>query len=323
MVEIDQYCKNPYEYSSSLPQETIDYYNSVCEARSKVDTSSPDWNALGETFKNLPAEFVEGILSPEGIAILSGFMGVELASEVALNAMYKSIARGIGPEVMAVASKLAIEEGTTLLTVPFINNAIMCKVLTSAVEAGTTEALAFGFLKLISTGASIVTSIFNIVMILALILDSWDPAGYNQMLDADILDEIVRQFNLNFQLTLMSNFVIGNDEFGRPVYVAVWPIEYYADYTISSEKLDVYDVKSFEYNIEYLSNLKYNSVGKLICYGKQQKTLIDSPMVEKAAARFSMVLADKNTVVAGWIYKYWPLLLVLFIVIVLLLVFIR
>jgi hypothetical protein len=46
-------------------------------------------------------------------------------------------------------------------------------------------------------------------------------------------------------------------------------------------------------------------------------------MVEKAAARFSMVLADKNTVVAGWIYKYWPLLLVLFIVIVLLLVFIR
>jgi hypothetical protein len=323
MVEIDQYCKNPYEYSSSLPQETIDYYDSICEARSKIDTSSPDWNALGDTFVNLPAEFIEGMLSPEGLALLSVFMGVDLASEVALNAMYRSIAKGIGEEVMVVASKLAIEEGTTLLTVPFINNAIMCKVLTSAVEAGTTEALAFSFLKLVSAGASIAMSIFNILLILALILDSWDPAGYNQMLDADILDEIVRQFNTLFVMNTMPNIVVGNDEFGRPIYVSSWPFEYYADYTIANEKADEYDVKSFEYNIEYLSSLKYNSEGKLICYGKQQKTLIDSPMVERAAAKFSMILADKNTVVSGWIYKYWPLLVVLFILIVLFLVFVR
>jgi len=323
MVEIDQYCKNPYEYSSSLPQETIDYYDNICEARSKVDTSSPDWNALGETFENLPAEFIEGILSPEGLAILSMFMGVELASEVALNAMYRSIAKGVGEEVMAVAAELAIEEGTTLLTVPFINNAIMCKVLTSAVEAGTTEAFAFGFLKLVSAGATIAMSIFNILLILALILDSWDPSGYNQMLDADILDEIVRQFDLLFVTNTMPNIIVGNDEFGRPIYVSSWPFEYYADYTISTEKSDEYDVKSFEYNIEYLSNLKYNSEGKVICYGNQQKMLIDSPMVERAAAKFSLVLADQNTVVAGWIYKYWPLLLLLFILIVLFLVFVR
>lgn len=319
MVEIDQYCKNPYEYSSSLPQETVVYYDGLCEAKSKIDTSSPDWNALKDAiFKEIPVDFIQSILSPEGLALLSVFKGVDLAGEVALNAMYRSIAKGISKEVMTSASKLATEEGAE-----FINNAIMCNVLTSAVEAGTTEALAFSFLKLVSASASIVMSIFNILLILALILDTWDPAGYNQMLDADILDEIVRNYNILFVTNVLPTIVVGNDEFGRPIYASSWPFEYYADYTIANEKADEYDVKSFEYNIEYLSSLKYNSEGKLICYGKQQKTLIDSPMVERAAAKFSMILADKNTVVSGWIYKYWPLLVVLFILIVLFLVFVR
>jgi hypothetical protein len=274
-------------------------------------------------FAKLPLVFIEGVLSPEGIKILSIFMGVELGSELALNFLYRSIAKGVGEHVMLAAAKMALEQGTTKLGIEFINNAIMTKVLTTAVQDTGYLVYTFYALKGLATAASFLMSVWTIVMIIAFILDVWDPLGLNEMIDADIVDKIIDQMNEKFSSTFLSSVAIGTDEFGRPIHGSLWPVEYYADNIIANEKKEEYNIKMWEYIVEYLSELKYNSEGQLICYGEEQKTLINNPMIEQAAKKWSVVLSDQNTVVSNWIYRLWPILIVILFLIIIFLLFIK
>ena len=321
MVEITEYCKNPGEYDS-LPLTTKVYYNGICDTRAKVESIAVDikWNEMGKFVVTVPLTMIQGILTPEGLAFLAKFEGVLLGGELVMNVMLRSLAKGVGKNIMESAAKMALEEGTTRFSFAFINNAIMTKALTTAIEAGSYASYALTTLKLISTSASVVLSILNIVMIIGMIIDMIDPSGYNEMLDADNLEEFIKYFNLSFTTSFLDGFINGQDEFGNPIYGAVWPVEYYADQMLNNETTEEYDAKAFIYNIEYLAALKYNSLGQLICYGQEQKTLINNPMIEKAAKRFSLILSDNNTIVYDWIYRLWPILLVFLILIIIFLV---
>jgi len=321
MVEITEYCKNPGEYDS-LPLITKVYYNDICDTRAKISSMGSDinWKESGRFVLRVPLTFIEGILTPEGLAFLGKFEGVILGGELVMNYMLRSIAKGAGKHIMAEASAMALKEGTTRFGFAFINNAIMTNVLSTAVVEGSAYAVALTAAKIIMTSANVLLTILNILMILGMILDMIDSKGYNQMLNADILETIVNDYNYLFTKAFMDGFVNGQDEFGNPTHAAVWPVEYYVDNMLNNETSEEYDIKMFTYQVEYLASLKYNSLGQLICMGDEQKTLINNPMIEKAAKRFSFILSDGNTIVADWIYRLWPILLVFLILIIIFLV---
>ena len=330
MVEITEYCNNPGEYTS-LPLSTQSYYRSICTLRKSVGLwpSTKEWEQFG-TFvgKDLVLAFVQGIFTPEGLQMISEFEGVLLTSELALNVMFRSIAKGLAGNLLEKAAIMAAEQGTTKFGIAFINNAIMTTVLSGAVKESVWAVRAFSTLKFLQAGANILLWWLNILMIIAFILDAWDPGGYNQMLTAEILAGYVNQFNDGFASSLLSDFVVGNDEFGNPIRGTIWPIEYYADYILNDdvlgpEKSKEYNDKSFLYNIEYLDSLKYNSLGQLICLGDKQKSLITNPMIQATGKKLSVLLSNQNTIVTNWVYRLWPILVIILILIIIFLLLIK
>lgn len=317
-VSIDKYCADPQEYTNSLPQATKDYYNSICVAKSNISNSwKEQTEKLGLTIVEFPFTMLQSILSPEGLKLLSIFVGVDLTGKAALNGIYRTIASGIGPEVMEAATEMAAETGAS-----FVNNAILTSVLANAIEEGTFAARAFMITSMIAEMASATMTILTIVQILGAIIDAWDPEGYGNELDADTLDIIVDGFNDQFMTTFLSDVTSGKDEFGRPTKYNVWPVEFYADYIIGDAKKDVYDKKMFLYMTEYLQNLKVNSDGDAIAWPTNTE-LIKPSVFDQYANQYSMIIADKNTIVANWVRKYWLILLTIAIIIVIILLFLK
>lgn len=318
-VDIDNYCSNPSKYST-LPPNTIDYYNNLCSLRKSISTSGGnniDWSGLGPAFGKAPVEIVNGIFSPQGLKMISIFVGVDIAAKGTMNVVLRTIAQGLDESVMEAAVAKAAESGAT-----FVNNAILTTVLTSAVKEGTTEAIALNITKLIADAASEVMIITMIVQLLTMVLDIWDPMGFNQLMDGTNMTNQVTEMNNAFIKQFLNTFTVGTDEFGNPINIVTWPVEYYADNLISGEKQSVYQPKYFLYISEYLSNLTVNSEGNPIVWPKDTSgPLLKPSHFDQLASRFSTIIANKNSVIANWIDRFLPIIIAVFIIGIIIFVF--
>ena len=331
MVSIEEYCKNPQEYQDSLPAETVAYYNDICKARKGV---SNDWEkrvkkmgdkawdgvkGVGEFIPQFLGQMIEGILTPDGLKMLAIFEGVSLTSKIALNAILRAIAKGVGDEVMEAAAELATEAGAE-----FVSNAILTTAISQAVEEGTAASLAFEITSMTAEAVSVVAMVFMIVQLLGMIFDAWDPEGYNKMLDADIMEDLIVKFDQVFEQKFLSGVTGFKDSVGRPMFANVWPIEYYADSMIMSDlPPGSTDVKQFDYHVQYFLHLQYNSDGYKIIWPRNMPNLIDNSFFNKFATQYALMLGNSNTVVANWFKKYWIILAVVIIALIILLLVIK
>lgn len=316
-VSIDNYCKNPSLYSKKLTTNQKTFYDNICNTRKQLNLN---WSKLGTSVASFPADMLNSMLSPEGLKMLSIFMGIDLSGKIAMSAILRTISTSVGEEVMKTASALATEKGSF-----FISNSLLTSVLSEAVEEGSIASKALMVTEMISEGAGEIMGILTIVQFLGAIFDSWDPNGYGNELNAESLDIINNQFNIKFMQKFLSTVSAGNDEFGNPIFYSSWPVEYYADPIIANEKKNIYQKKFFEYTTEYLQNLTVNSNGETIYWGPidSDHNIITPNWFENYAKKYSDVLADKNTVVSNWINKYLLLILVIFVITILFLLFIK
>lgn len=265
-TDLEKFCCDP---SSVVTDEaTANYYRRVCEAREEAhDTWQDQLDQFGENLSHLPENLIMAILSPEGLEMIGLTLGIELTGTVALNAMLRAIAAGVGKEVMESAAAMAAKEGAV-----WINNVILTTVVANAVKEGTVAALAFRLTRTLASAASVVATALAIVGLLGMILDVWDPEGYGQEINAEAMSQLSRQFDLAFQSAFMQQVPVGQDVFGRPVYPTEWPIEYNVPPPpddeaprrgLRTERARLRDQSAmlWPYIVAYLDALEYNSDG--------------------------------------------------------------
>ena len=297
----------------------LDNTRQQCDVECKL---ADDLVKASEGFFKYSAEtamnIIASLFTPQGLKMLGIFTGVDVTAKVFYNAVARCIARGLGKDVMAAASKAAIDSGGELVT-----NAMLNTVITSAVKEGTIASFAFSGLKLIETVCSTLMFIQMVIQLLGAIIDAWDPAGYGEELDARSLEQFSSMFNDGFMRIFLSTASVGKDEFGRPIYFTQWPIEYYAD-NILNDDLSSDDDESniFKYCLEYWNNLKINSNGEEIKYG-DDKNLPSNDDFSRYARSFSLIISDNNTAVAKWLYKWLPIVILLLALLIVLLILLK
>lgn len=294
-VDIAAYCGNPKAYIKTVPVETRKYYDSICNTRDKLTRNwKKELSRFGTNLAEAPEKMIENILSPQGLEMLGIFTGIDLTSKAALNGILRGIARGVSPNVMEIAAKQAAEEGAL-----FINNAIIASVIGTAVEEGTVAAIAFSVTEAVSTAISSATSIAVIVQFLGMLLDMWDPLGYEQELNADAMEVINSEFDIAFANKFLSLLTIGRDRFGRPIHFGQLPVEYRVDAELVDNDLD-YQKKLYQYTFEYLDSLEYNSDGHAMRPRKKGGTLVTDGVFTDFAESLGFALSDQNTEVFRW-----------------------
>ena len=145
-----------------------------------------------------------------------------------------------------------------------------------------------------------------ILMLISTIMDSWDPCGF----DTEINSAAVSKFSNLFDTVFMEKIL------SISYYTPEWPSEYYADSIITSSYVDKteYNKKIIKYSTLYLSNLATNSNGIIVCTPPPQ-SLITMSDFDKLENQLMLLLADNNTVVENWFYRFWPLILFIVILI--------
>lgn len=309
MVDINRYCKYPIRYQL-LPQDTRTYYDHICSLKSSFDSNWKNQaSKLGLSLLNFPVNFISSIFTPEGLEMLSIFMGVNLTSKSSLNFLLRGIAKGVGPEVMETAGAMALERGAL-----YVNNSILTTVLTSAVEEGSVAALGLAITEAVTAAISELEVVLIIVQTLGALIDAWDPEGYSNEFDADAMDAINETFNSEFITRFLETATISKDKYGRPIHLIGWPIEYHLDAMLAaddSQPRKDQNVKMFEYIVEYLDSLKYNSDEQLILHiNPNDKTeLIDDSVFPKLSNQLVMTISGQNTVVVNWVKTHWFIIL--------------
>ena len=295
-TDIDKFCCDPS--SLVVDEGTANYYRRLCDARQEShDYWQVQLDKFGESMVNFPENFILGIFSPEGLELLGLTLGIDLSGTVALNAMLRVIAVGAGKNVMAAAGELASTEGAL-----WVNNAILTAVLSSAVKEGTMAALAYRLTRLLSTAVSRIANVLAIVQLLGMILDSWDPMGYGQELNAEAMEALGNEFDRAFQAAFMNQVPIGQDELGKPIFPTEWPIEYTVPPPQEKETaLKDQSANMWPYIVEYLNALKYNSDGYPIDRPKGGNLI--APNWGKVADTVFLQWTSGNTVAAEYLHE--------------------
>lgn len=305
-IDVDTYCSNPGAYSSSLTKDQIDYYNRICQAKQTINTNT---SVTGNKWGDLPFNILEGIFTPEGIKLISIFYGIDIAPEMLGRAFYSGILSLSDTALYAQASAEAAEKGGI-----FATSAMLSTLMTKAAEDSALAATALAVGKVAGYFIDRISGIFIFLSLAMLAFDTWDPCHFNDMLDGPTLKLLSDQINDGFRKQIMSqNSFTDND--GVTYFINNWPIEYYADNIISSDKQDVYQSLMFNYIVQYLDALKYNSNGQLIIWPLGGGVPNPSDLQIMATQAFTLV-GDNNTVVAKMFQKYWPILLLILIVVI-------
>lgn len=299
-MDIAEYCGNPKAYSNTVSMQTQKYYDRICETRAKMSRNwSKEAKDFGYHLAEAPGKMISTILSPQGLEMLGIFTGVDMASKAALNGILRGIARGVSPSVMEIAAEQATKEGAL-----FVNNAIIAAVIGSAVEEGTVSALAFSITETVSSALSTATTVAVIIQFLGMLIDLWDPLGYNEELNSDAMDVINSEFDVAFANKFLSVLTIGRDRYGRPIHFGQLPVEYRMDAELVDNSLD-YQKKIYEYTFEYLENLDYNSDGEAMKPRLEHGELLDEKIFNDFAHSFAYTLSNQNVEVFRWTRTHW------------------
>lgn len=307
MVDINEYCKYPIRFQH-LPETTRTHFDYICDLKKNFNI---DWKTqfskLGLGIVNFPYNFVASIFTPEGLKMLSILTGINLTSKISLNLLLRGIAKGVGPEIMDEAIELAAERGAL-----YVNNIILTTVLTSSVEEGSVAAIGLTITNAISTSLSEIETITIIIQTLGALIDAWDPEGYSNELNAETMEVINESFNSEFITRFLSTVTIAKDKYGNPIHLSGWPVEYHLDAMLAAkDSKKNQQSKFFEYIVEYLDSLEFNSDGHRIHHYNPNDTnkLITNTQFSKLATQLEMVINNKNTIVANWTKTHWFIVL--------------
>ena len=263
-------------------------------------------------------------------------LGDKITEDVAKDLIQRFTSAAIGE----VAEEATGEAANAISTISADVAAKIAEAGAEEVIAGSMTALAIRSLSTFLTG---IGSIMGILMLVNMVIDMWDPCGYNNTLNASTIQLFTDLYNNMYRQIYIGKVFVTNDREGNAIYSSEWPVEYFPDdvfintdkgviqTTNGPKKLD-YEELYMEYYEEYLGNLTHNSNGYPICNrgDLQCESIIAtkplSPSDIDEIARIIQDFArgfDKNAQVDTFLERYWILIVFVIILIVILLFYIE
>lgn len=339
MPSINEYCSNPSEYVNLYPPDTIKYWNTICKDRTnsndtvKNDISKlagyaakgsvADLNVLGKALVNM----IMSILSPEGMKMMGIFLGIDFGVKTLYRLLLKVvknyIAKGITSEIIDLSAKISADAA---IDVASSNAAVISAELAGEMGAELAgESAAVWALELVGEAFSGIMGIFEILQLWAMIFDASDPCNYNTQLSKDAVNQFTASFNKMYRENGVVAYNSFTDVYGKTEYLNVWPIEYTGtQFLLDIHTSPEYKLAYTRYTARYLSSLRINSVGDVIYLPDGGVTIADMNNSEwqKMEKQLSNALADGNTVVANNIIRFWPLFVIIAILILIFIIYI-
>lgn len=236
---------------------------------------------------DFPYETIKQLASPEGLEMMSAFMGVDLTTSFVGNIMLQTLAKSVGKDVLSTATEMALREGAMV-----VSNAVLASAISQAVVEGTAAAVQFQAYAFWSAFGGELGVVTMIVQILTSILDSWDLAGYGQELSAETL----RYFNKRF-----------NDEFFRRMKTSSShpEINYFA--LRPPKDRSKHRIVLLNHTLHYLSKLRFNSVGEKIIRYRPALTPVDTHVASQRAA-LDLIASNHPASSRRRVFFWWVLM---------------
>jgi hypothetical protein len=326
VVSIQDYCDDPTKYVKILPDNTIKYWDQYCSVRKAAgilkDSSIEE---LGKAVPQALLGMLEGMLTPESMGMIAGVIGLNIASKSIFKSIVNKIAANFSEEMVEAMSEIIVEEGASIAAV----NA--SALLTSVLDNAMTETIGdVGYYSLgvlfkgmegLADIIPILGQIMMLFQVLGMIFDSWDPCNLNDELNS----ETIYLFNNNFNIVFRENMLVAvnsfTDPYGNVYFVDSWPIDFYADRGILiTQKEDYYSPLRMKYMTRWLNSRDFNSNNQPIYWPKGGVQADNNTLdkINKINKNLSITISDGNTIVANWIYKVFPIIILVIIIIIIL-----
>lgn len=313
-INIDAYCLNPIQYQKTLLKSEIEYYDKICALRKQI--SDKDQKIID--IINLPVVMIQSMLSPEGLKMMGLFMGIDLVSKSAYKSLLNFLSKGLSQELIdEIAVRAGSEAGS------LVSSAIITSVVADSVVEASAASIAISVMSMAAEVIDVAAFLQIILMMIGMIIDTWDPCGFGQELDADSLDKLSDGVNTQFMIKFLEAVSVSTDSVGNTIQLNNWPLEYYADSLSDFQNFNSTQnqVNYWNYSIDYLKSLSVNSNGEKIVW--PNVNAIDNTEFKKIIKTVSISLANNNTYVTNFIDKWWVILLGIIIIIILFIFLIR
>ena len=323
VVSIQEYCNNPTKYVKILPDNTIKYWDQYCSARKAAGINKD--SSIEELAKAAPQallRLLEGMLTPESMGMIAGFIGLNIASKPIFNSIVNKMVTKFPEEMAEAMSEMITEEGASAAAVNA--SALLTIMLDNAIvkTAGDAGVYALGvLLKGMEALADIIPVLGEIMMlfqVISMIFDAWDPCNLKDQLNS----ETIYLFNNNFNIVFRENMLVAvnsfTDPYGNVYFVDSWPVDFYADRgVLSTQKEDYYSPLRMKYMTRWLNSRDFNSNNQPI-YWPKGGVQADNNTLDKISKNLSITISDGNSIVANWIYKFFPIIIFVIIIIIIL-----
>lgn len=335
-VTFEKYCDDPVGHKDAVPEQTRKNWDPLCKARSQIKTQQENiWKQIGggfETAGNFTGQAlygaIIGIYSPQLWEYIGIFEGAKISIKLALNTFLRFLAKGYGVEIgeaVAKASSGIFFDSPALL----LDSTVTATILREAIDETVERAIGITIAETIAESTSVIFTIAAIVQVLGAVLDAWDPEGFDKLFDGDQIQDLSNDFNAQFITGILNNLSVIKSSSGVPIQIKSWPIEYTFDHIIKADLCgktkDYWTQRNLIYNHNYLNSLKYNSNGHPINWkmaGNRMHTTSQEFFNSQVYA-LNNVISDGNAVVATWLTKWWPVVLIILIAIIVVLFTLR
>jgi hypothetical protein len=291
-INIIDYCENSEKYVNKIEsQETINYYNSICDAREALKKGESTGERVVTGLLELPFNMIMGLFTPEGLQMLSIIFGVPFVG----NIFATNLLRTIGSES---AVKIADSAGGLFGVGKYISNVTaLTAAIGQAAERTVLETVTIAIIEAVGIVAEFVEGAMDLFLITSVIIDAIDPCGFNNILTGNQLIKLSSEYNKRFADKVISKInVKGQYVDGTPIYSNEYPVVYNVDNLLLSEQVQTYDIKLIEYKVKFFSKLKTNSNGEAINWDVDVD-LLTKEHFNNTIENLSAMVTDNNAVI--------------------------
>ena len=339
MPAITEYCANPSDYVNLYPLETISYFNNICKTikNGQNDTKTDiakiaglTWDkdkkflkgAYGVLMKAL-SNMIMSLVSPEGIKMISIFLGVDFGVKTLYKLISNYFAKGLTDDLIDLSAKVSADAA---IDVASANVAVITSELAGEMGGVLAKGTGIGrVLEGIGWLVGGVMDIFMILQVMSMVFAAWDPCHYNTKLDKKSMEKFTTSFNKMYRENGVIAYNSFTDAYGKTEYLNIWPIEF----TGTKFLLDIHTSKEYKleytrYTARYLASLRINSLGEPIYLPNGGISIyqLNQAHWQEMEQEISNFFADGNTVVGNSLMKFWPIFIILAIVILIFIIYI-
>jgi hypothetical protein len=190
---LSEYCKDK-TICPNLDTQTKQYYNNLCAKNN--ETLRKTLVSFSGADDKIEA-FIQGLIQPETLAILSAYYGVDLSAELVYKGLLKYSINGVVDKAaIEAAEKVLAASGEKISSKVTVG--LLTKLFDNAVEKTIASRIAFNSLKMLGSAVSSAWDGLMMVQLIGMVIDMWDPCGYNQIVDTNVIDGVNSYMNTIF-----------------------------------------------------------------------------------------------------------------------------